>query len=58
VIADNVLWKGLVAKDAPPASERARVDALRDFNLRLVAHPQLRGVVLPLGDGVGFAVRI
>ena len=57
VIADNVLWRGLVAKKDVPANEKVRVDALRAFNEALVAHPQLRAVVLPLGDGVGYAVR-
>ena len=28
------------------------------YNLALVQDPRLRGVVLPLGDGVGFAVRV
>lgn len=58
VIADNVLWRGLVAKADVPPSEKARVDALRTFNLALVSDPRLRGVVLPLGDGVGYAVRV
>lgn len=57
VIADNVLWKGLVAKKDVPAKEKVRVEALRAFNQALVSHPQLRAVVLPLGDGVGYAVR-
>jgi len=57
VIADNVLWKGLVAKAEIPAKEQVRVEALRAFNRALVSDPRLRAVVLPLGDGVGYAVR-
>jgi predicted O-methyltransferase YrrM len=58
VIADNVLWRGLVARgDAVPDAERARTEALRAFNLALVQHPKLRAVVLPLGDGVAYAVK-
>lgn len=57
VIADNVLWKGLVAKAEVPAKEQVRVEALRAFNRALVSDPRLRAVVLPLGDGVGYAVR-
>lgn len=58
VIADNVLWRGLVAaKDADvPETERARVVALRAFN-RAITAPPWNGVILPLGDGVAFAVR-
>lgn len=58
VIADNVLWRGQVARESPPESEKERVTALRKFNLALVSHPQLCGVVLPIGDGVGLAVRV
>lgn len=59
VIADNVLWKGLVApEDSPPASEIGRVQALRTFNHTIVSDSRLRGVILPLGDGVAYAVRV
>ncbi len=58
LVADNALWKGLVARPATPESERERVEAMRAFNLTLVQHPSLRGVVLPLGDGVAYAVKI
>jgi predicted O-methyltransferase YrrM len=58
VIADNVLWRGQVARESPPDAEKERVQALRRFNLALVSRPDLCGVVLPLGDGVGLAVRI
>ncbi len=56
VVADNVLWRGLVAADEVPESERVRVEALRAFN-RAVLSPPMRGVILPLGDGVAYAVR-
>jgi len=59
IIADNVLWKGLVAPDdSPPASEMGRVAALRAFNHAIVSDSRLRGVILPLGDGVAYAVRV
>jgi caffeoyl-CoA O-methyltransferase len=59
IIADNVLWKGLVApEDSPPASEIGRVQALRTFNHSIVSDSRLRGVILPLGDGVAYAVRV
>jgi predicted O-methyltransferase YrrM len=57
IVADNVLWRGLVASEVVPEGERARTEALRAFNLRLVKHPDLRAVVLPLGDGVAYAIR-
>jgi predicted O-methyltransferase YrrM len=58
VVADNVLWGGQVARETPAHEEKERVDALRAFNLALTSRPELCAVVLPLGDGVGLAVRI
>jgi predicted O-methyltransferase YrrM len=57
IVADNVLWRGLVASNSVPENQRERVDALRAFNLAIVQHPQLRGMVLPLGDGVAYAIK-
>ncbi|HEX4478993.1 MAG TPA: hypothetical protein VH142_28110, partial [Polyangiaceae bacterium] len=60
IVADNVLWRGLVAlkDDSPnmPENEYARVLALRAFNQAITA-PPWNGVILPLGDGVALAVR-
>jgi caffeoyl-CoA O-methyltransferase len=58
IVADNVLWRGFVAHESPPESERARAEALGAFNLALVTRPDLCAVVLPVGDGVAFAVKI
>ena len=58
IIADNVLWKGLVAAADVPAHELGRVQALRTFNHAIVSDARLRGVILPLGDGVAYAVRV
>jgi caffeoyl-CoA O-methyltransferase len=55
LVADNLLWKGRVA--APPAEEDRAADAIRAFNGYLMIHPQLEALVLPLGDGVGLAVK-
>lgn len=56
IVADNVLWRGLVARKDVPDAERARVEALRVFN-KAVTSPPFRGVILPLGDGVAYAVK-
>lgn len=58
IVADNVLWKGLVGRPVVPENERVRTEALRAFNVALLNHPALRGMVLPLGDGVGYAVKL
>lgn len=55
IVADNLLWKGRIAE--PPEEEDRSADAIRAFNGYLMIHPQLQSVVLPLGDGVGVAVK-
>ena len=54
VIVDNLLWGGRVASDDTESS----TVALREFNQYFVSHPQLRAVVLPVGDGLGYAVKL
>jgi caffeoyl-CoA O-methyltransferase len=54
VIVDNLLWGGKVASDD---SESSTV-ALREFNPYFINHPKLRAEVLPVGDGLGYAVKL
>ena len=42
--------------DAVKDTEASTV-ALREFNPYFINHPQLRSVVLPVGDGLGYAVK-
>ena len=62
IVADNVLWRGDTARVAGGVAATAGSDtkpkALDAFNQALVSRPDLCGVVLALGDGVGFATRI
>ena len=53
VLVDNLLWGGKVAGDDAETS----TTALREFNRYFVNHPQLRAEVLPVGDGLGYAVK-
>ncbi len=53
VVVDNLLWKGRVAGD----DTDDETEAIRAFNGYLMMHPQLRAVMLPLGDGVGLATK-
>ena len=58
VICDNLLWGGQVAGQIHSEDQTTSTEALREFNQYLVNHPQLRAEVLPVGDGLGFAVKI
>lgn len=55
IVADNLLWKGRLGD--PPEEEDDATRALQSFNPYFVIHPQLWTVILPLGDGVGVAVK-
>ncbi len=61
VLADNVSCGAAMtarATEPDPSPKAARGEALRKFNVRhSYRGPSLRSVVLPFGDGVGFAVR-
>jgi predicted O-methyltransferase YrrM len=52
ILADNLLWSGRIAS----GDRDADTDALRAFNETFLHHPQLRSTILPVGDGLGFAV--
>jgi caffeoyl-CoA O-methyltransferase len=54
VIVDNLLWGGRVAQGDTESS----TVALREFNRYFINHPQLLAEVLPVGDGLGYAVKI
>jgi predicted O-methyltransferase YrrM len=58
IVADNALWQGLVAEQDVPPHEVGRVQALRTFNHSIVSDSRLRGLILPLGDGLAYAVRV
>lgn len=59
LLADNLLWGGLVAGSDPlPEAKVASTQGLREFNQRFIRHPQLLSVVLPVGDGLGYGVKI
>ena len=58
VIVDNLLWGGQVAGEIRSPDQTASTQALREFNQVFVRHTQLLSVVLPVGDGLGYAVKL
>ncbi|HST50888.1 MAG TPA: O-methyltransferase [Pyrinomonadaceae bacterium] len=58
VVADNLLWGGQVAGEIRAPDQTASTQALREFNQLFVRHPQMLSVVLPLGDGLGYGVKV
>ena len=58
VVVDNLLWGGQVAGEIRSPDQTASTQALREFNQLFVRHAQLLSVVLPVGDGLGYAVKL
>ena len=58
IIADNLLWGGQVAGEIRSPEQTESTQALREFNQLFVRHPQLRAEILPMGDGLGYGVKI
>ncbi len=54
LVVDNLLWSGRVARPAP--GEETSTRALRAFNRRFLHHKHLAATILPVGDGIGYAV--
>jgi predicted O-methyltransferase YrrM len=58
VIADNLLWGGQVAGEIRSPDQQKSTEGLRRFNQHFVNHKNLRAVVLPVGDGLGYGVKV
>ncbi len=56
LLADNVLWGGKVAREAD--EEDASTLGLQDFNRVLAADPRFDYRILPVGDGLGVALKL
>lgn len=56
VVVDNLLWGGRVADES--STPDSSTSSLREFNRHFMTHPKLRSVVLSVGDGLGYGVKI
>jgi len=54
LLVDNVLWSGKVLD---PSASDADTVALRDFNAKVAGDERVEVVVLPVADGLTFAVK-
>ena len=56
IVADNLLW-GHAASLPPAASDPEATTGIRRFNEELLRHRGLEATIVPIGDGLGFAVK-
>ena len=58
IISDNVLFKGLVAKNDGDNKKQPRiVEKIRSYNDWLVSHPDYDTTILPIGDGIAITLK-
>jgi predicted O-methyltransferase YrrM len=55
LLADNVLWHGDVAR---ADAQDETTQAIREFNLWVMTHPQLETVIIPLRDGLSLSIKV
>lgn len=59
LIADNVLYKGMTkGPEWVRHKQRTAVNRLRDFLEAVEEHPQLKTLLLPVGDGITISVKL
>jgi predicted O-methyltransferase YrrM len=52
IAADNVLWSGRVSGTRPAADDDANTEALKAFDVAVLADPRFSATILPVGDGL------
>jgi len=57
LLVDNLLWKGFVASNEVPGEYKKSTEFIREFNARFLNHNLLKSTIVPVGDGLGLAVK-
>ena len=58
IFVDNLLWHGYAASKIVPASFQKSTKIIREFNKVFISSSALQSSILPIGDGIGFGVKI
>jgi predicted O-methyltransferase YrrM len=59
-VVDNLLWHGYTAArdEDVPLSYRQSTRYIQGFNSVFLSHPALKSLLLPIGDGIGFGIKL
>jgi len=58
IMVDNLLWHGQAAAEKVPAKYKTSAEYIRNFNMEFMADLRLKASIIPVGDGLGFGVKI
>jgi predicted O-methyltransferase YrrM len=57
ILADNLFWKGSVLEEVSGCDTHPAVPTLSDFNKKFCSLKGFTSQIIPVGDGLGFAVK-
>lgn len=57
LFVDNLLWHGFTAAKTVPIEYRESTKHIRKFNELFMNQPGLNSKILPIGDGIGLAIK-
>ena len=58
IFVDNLLWHGYAASKAVPAAFLKSTKIIREFNKVFVSNTTIQSTILPIGDGIGFGIKL
>jgi len=57
MVVDNLLWHGYAALSRVPVKYKESTNHIRDFNKIFMTQPNLKTLIIPLGDGLGIGIK-
>jgi len=57
LVVDNLLWHGFAASSRVPQKYKESTNHIREFNKLFMNQPNLKTVIIPVGDGLGIGVK-
>lgn len=57
LFVDNLLWHGHTAAAKVPPNYQKSTEVIREFNKIFLSHQRLKSTILPIGDGIGLAIK-
>ena len=57
LVVDNLLWHGYAASSRVPKEYKTSTKHIREFNELFMNQPNLKSLIIPIGDGLGVGVK-
>lgn len=58
IIVDNLLWHGYAGSKTVPSEYKKSTLLIREFNKLFFSQTNLKATILPVGDGIGFGIKL